>query len=63
VTQPLTEISTRNVPGGNGRPASGADNPTADCEPMPGAVIFNIFVRAPPDIISLQLYTPKVVGV
>jgi hypothetical protein len=31
-TQPLTEMSTRNLPGGNGRPARGADNLTAICE-------------------------------
>jgi hypothetical protein len=30
-TQPLTEMSTRNLPGGNGRPA---DNLTAICEPI-----------------------------
>jgi hypothetical protein len=30
VTQPLTEMSTRNLPGGKGRPAHGADNFTAD---------------------------------
>jgi hypothetical protein len=29
-TQPLTEMSTRNLPGGKGRPARGADNLTAD---------------------------------
>jgi hypothetical protein len=28
-TQPLTEMSTRNLPGGKGRPARGADNLTA----------------------------------
>jgi hypothetical protein len=32
-TQPLTETSTRNLPGGKGRPASKADNLTAICEP------------------------------
>jgi hypothetical protein len=32
-TQPLTEMSTRNLPGGNGRPAIRADNLTAICEP------------------------------
>jgi hypothetical protein len=32
-TQPLTEMSTRNLPGGKGRPAGGADNLTAICEP------------------------------
>jgi hypothetical protein len=31
-TQPLTEMSTRNRPGGKGRPARGADNLTAICE-------------------------------
>jgi hypothetical protein len=33
-TQPLTEMSTRNLPGGKGRPALGADNLTAVCEPI-----------------------------
>jgi hypothetical protein len=32
-TQPLTEMSTRNFPGGKGRPAHKADNFTAICEP------------------------------
>jgi hypothetical protein len=32
-TQPLTEMSTRNIPGGKGRPARKADNLTAICEP------------------------------
>jgi hypothetical protein len=32
-TQPLTEMSIRNVPGGKGRPARKADNLTAICEP------------------------------
>jgi hypothetical protein len=31
-TQPLTEMSTRNIPGGKGRPAHKADNLTAICE-------------------------------
>jgi hypothetical protein len=31
-TQPLTEMSTRNLPGGKERPASKADNLTAICE-------------------------------
>jgi hypothetical protein len=35
-TQPLTEMSTRNIPGGNGRPAGKADNLTAISEPMSG---------------------------
>jgi hypothetical protein len=32
-TQPLTEMSTRNLPGSKGRPARKADNLTAICEP------------------------------
>jgi hypothetical protein len=30
--QPLKEMSTRNLPGGKGRPAREADNLTAICE-------------------------------
>jgi hypothetical protein len=33
-TQPLTEMSTRNHPGGKGRPARETDNFTANCEPV-----------------------------
>jgi hypothetical protein len=33
-TQPLTEMSTRNLPGGKKRPAHEADNLTAICEPI-----------------------------
>jgi hypothetical protein len=33
-TQPLTEMSTRNLPGGKGRPARRAVNLTAICEPI-----------------------------
>jgi hypothetical protein len=33
-TQPLTEMSARNLPGGKGRPARKADNLTAICEPV-----------------------------
>jgi hypothetical protein len=32
-TRPLTEMSTRNIPGGKGRQAHKADNLTAICEP------------------------------
>jgi hypothetical protein len=32
-TQPLTEMSTGNLPGGKGRPARKADNLAAICEP------------------------------
>jgi hypothetical protein len=33
-TQPLTEMSTKNLPGGKGRPALSIDNLTAICEPI-----------------------------
>jgi hypothetical protein len=33
-TQPLTEMSTSDLPGGKGRPALGVDNLTAICEPI-----------------------------
>jgi hypothetical protein len=36
-TQPLTEMNTRNLPGGvggKGRPARKAENLTATCEPI-----------------------------
>jgi hypothetical protein len=32
--EPLTEMSTRNIPGGKGWPARKADNLTAICEPI-----------------------------
>jgi hypothetical protein len=32
-TQPLTEMSTKNLPGGKQRPAPRADNLAAVCEP------------------------------
>jgi hypothetical protein len=32
-TEPLTEMSTRNLPGGKKRPARRADNLAAICEP------------------------------
>jgi hypothetical protein len=32
--QPLTEMSTRNLPSGKGRSARKADNLTAICEPI-----------------------------
>jgi hypothetical protein len=34
LTQPLTEMSTRNLPGGKGRPERKPDNLTAICEPI-----------------------------
>jgi hypothetical protein len=33
-TRPLTEMSTRNLPGGKGRPAREAEKFTATCEPI-----------------------------
>jgi hypothetical protein len=33
-TQSLKEMSTRNLPGGKGRPARKADNLTAICKPV-----------------------------
>jgi hypothetical protein len=33
-TQPLTETSTKNLLGSNGRPARKTDNLTAICEPI-----------------------------
>jgi hypothetical protein len=33
-TQPLTEMSTRNLPGGKEPPARKTDNLTAICEPI-----------------------------
>jgi hypothetical protein len=33
-TEHLTEMSTRNIPGGKERPALEADNLTAICEPI-----------------------------
>jgi hypothetical protein len=33
-TQPVTEMSTRNLPEGKGRPERKADNLTAICEPI-----------------------------
>jgi hypothetical protein len=34
LTQPQTEMSTRNPPGAKGQPACKADNLTAICEPI-----------------------------
>jgi hypothetical protein len=33
-TEPLTEMNTRNLPGGKGRPAPKADSLTTVCEPI-----------------------------
>jgi hypothetical protein len=37
LTQPLIEMSTRNLPGGKGRPVLKADNLTTDCLENVGA--------------------------
>jgi hypothetical protein len=34
LTQPLTEMGTRNIPGGKKRPARRAENLVAICEPI-----------------------------
>jgi hypothetical protein len=34
LTQPVTEMSTRNLTGGKGRPVCKVDNLTAICEPI-----------------------------
>jgi hypothetical protein len=34
LTQPVTEMSTRNLPGGKGRPVCNTDKLTAVCEPI-----------------------------
>jgi hypothetical protein len=34
LTEPLTEMSTRNLPGAKGRPVRKADNLTAICKPI-----------------------------
>jgi hypothetical protein len=47
-TQPLTEMSTRNPPGGNGQPAREAGNLTAICEPT----VLNISQPLGPDLHS-----------
>jgi hypothetical protein len=38
-TQPLIEMSTRNLPGGKGRPARKADNLTAVC----GSIVYKMW--------------------
>jgi hypothetical protein len=46
-TQPLTEVSTRNLPGGTGRPVCKADNLTAICEPIVVENVGDSTVRNP----------------
>jgi hypothetical protein len=50
-TQPLTEIRTKNIPAGKGRPAREADNLTAICEP----IVWNM--REPRRLTTLWAYT------
>jgi hypothetical protein len=50
-TQPLTEMSTRNLLGGKGRPVRKAHNLTATCEP----IVWEI--RAPQRLITLWVFT------
>jgi hypothetical protein len=47
-THPLTEMSTRNLPGGKERPARKADNLTAICEPIVWKMswFFSVFERS-----------------
>jgi hypothetical protein len=48
-TQPLTEMSTRNLRegGGKGRPAHGADNLTSICEPIVYRICGSLDVSQP----------------
>jgi hypothetical protein len=46
-TQPLTEMSARNFPGGKERPARKADNLTALCEPIVRTKCWSLDVSQP----------------
>jgi hypothetical protein len=46
-TQILTEMSIRNLPGGKGRPAHMADNPTVICEPIVWNICRNLDASQP----------------
>jgi hypothetical protein len=46
-TQPLTEMCTRHIPGGKGRPAPKADNLTAICDPIVYRQCGNLDVSQP----------------
>jgi hypothetical protein len=50
-TQPITEMSTRNLPGGKGRPVRKADNLTAISEP----VVYTM--REPRRLTTLRAFT------
>jgi hypothetical protein len=52
-TQPLTEMSTRNIPGDEGRPAREADNLTANCEP----IVYKMW--EPQHLTTLWVSTPR----
>jgi hypothetical protein len=51
LTQPLTEMSTRKIPGGKGRRVRKADNLTAICEP----IVYKMW--EPPPLIPLWAFT------
>jgi hypothetical protein len=57
-TQPLTEMNTRNLPGVKGRPARGADNLTAICEPTVQNRGRRTFLGITPKYICVQRYYP-----
>jgi hypothetical protein len=66
-TQPLTEMSTRNFPGGKGRPARKADNLTALCEPITQKMwkprrLTTLWASQPVTGIALPLSLPLVVS-
>jgi hypothetical protein len=57
-TQPLTEMSTRNLPGGKGRAARKATNLTAICEPSRkcGGLDVSQLYGPPRPVTALQAY-------
>jgi hypothetical protein len=59
-SQPVTEMDTRTLPGDERWPASKADSLTTVSR-LSRPAVFNLFFffRLTPDVISLQLYTPK----
>jgi hypothetical protein len=60
-TQPLTEMSTRNLPKGKGQPARKVDNLTAICEPIVKKIweprrLTNLWAPRPVTWIALPVY-------
>jgi hypothetical protein len=51
-THPQTEMSTRSLPGDKGRPAHKVD-----------LIVISERIVLPPDVISLQLRTPELLGI